>query len=313
MRRVVSLLPSASETLAAIEGGAAMLVGRSHECNYPQSIATLPILTGQRTSEEWKSAKEVDTEVSSMLKNNDSLYTINEKLLEELKPDVILTQDICAVCAIDLPTVRRIAARMNPSPMVVSLDPAGLDGVIDDLRRVGEVVKLQKNAMSSVKKLTDRIENIKSVTSNILERPNVAFIEWPDPIYIGGHWTPQMIHLAGGSHPLNPSDGEQGAGKSFPVSAEDLSKSDPSIVIISPCGLKLPDALREAMLLEKQEWFRNLRAYRDNQVYVVDGDAMFNRPGPRLVDALEWLHAIMHAPGDPSENDFPYVKLRRGT
>ena len=312
--RVVSLLPSATEALCTIEGGSSLLVGRSHECNHPNEITDLPILTGQRTSEVWKDAKTVDSQVSQMLKNNESLYTIDEGLLEALKPDLILTQDICAVCAIDLPTVRRTASRMNPSPKIISLDPQGLEDVIEDVNVIGEAIGLHDEADQSVERLKARIQKV--VNEALLEtdnnhnpRKNVAFIEWPDPIYVGGHWTPQMIHLAGGKHPLNPSIGKSGAGKSFPISKDKLIESDPDIIIISPCGLKLHEALREAALLRGQEWWCRLSAFKKGNVFVVDGDAMFNRPGPRLVDALEWLFSIIHDRHDPILDSFPFKRL----
>lgn len=317
MKRVVSLLPSATEAICAIEGGSSLLVGRSHECNWPHNITHLPILTGQRTSEEWTSAKAIDTQVSQMLKNNESLYTINESVLEDLKPDLILTQDICAVCAIDLPTVRRVAARMNPSPPVISLDPQGLDDVIEDIRVVGEALGMKEEANESAAKLRARIDKVVNeaaleTNNHTQPRANVAFIEWPDPIYVGGHWTPQMIHLAGGAHPLNPSpDGGQGAGKSFPVSKEAFIESDPDIIVISPCGLKLPESQREAALLQEQEWSSNLRAFKEGNVWIVDGDAMFNRPGPRLVDALEWLFSIINDRPNSALDSFPSVRLPR--
>lgn len=294
LKRVVSLLPSASEMLCLIPGGTPMLVGRSHECNWPGEITHLPILTGQKTN--FSSAAETDAQVSSMLASGESLYTIDDSLIESLRPDLILTQDICSVCAIDLPSVERIAGRMHKTqgftPEILSLNPQGLQDVLDDIVRVGEAVGLAAEAKQAKNKLMNRraaVEGAKKGSSQ-----SVAFIEWPEPLYIGGHWTPKMIELAGGTHPLNPSVSEvDGAGKSFQVTPEQLVKSDPDLIIVSPCGLKLEEAEKEANALLQRDWFKNLRAVREGKLYIVDGDAMFNRPGPRLVDALEWLRTIL--------------------
>jgi len=246
--RVVSVLPSATEMLCFI-GGGHLLVGRSHEDNYPVSITHLPVVTGQLTS--FTTAVDVDKQVSSALSTGQSLYTIDEQLLTTLKPDVILTQDICAVCAIDLQTVQRLAARMSPQPRVVSLNPLSLGDVLDNLLQVGEAVGMEREAQAARAGLEARLrradelvttsqaaaaaaaaakpasaaaEGVIAAGEGVMAageaaRPCVAFIEWPDPLYVGGHWTPQLIERAGGTHPLNPARPE-GAAKSFAVTAE---------------------------------------------------------------------------------------------
>ena len=241
--RVVSVLPSATEMLCFI-GGGHLLVGRSHEDNYPVSITHLPVVTGQLTS--FTTAVDVDKQVSSALSTGQSLYTIDEQLLTTLKPDVILTQDICAVCAIDLQTVQRLAARMSPQPRVVSLNPLSLGDVLDNLLQVGEAVGMEREAQAARAGLEARLRRADElvatsqaaaaaaaaaaakpasaaaegvVAAGEAARPCVAFIEWPDPLYVGGHWTPQLIERAGGAHPLNPARPE-GAAKSFAVTAE---------------------------------------------------------------------------------------------
>ena len=240
--RVVSVLPSATEMLCFI-GGGHLLMGRSHEDNYPASITHLPVVTGQLTS--FTTAVDVDKQVSSALSTGQSLYTIDEQLLTTLKPDVILTQDICAVCAIDLQTVQRLAARMSPRPRVVSLNPLSLGDVLDNLLQVGEAVGMESEAQAARAGLEARLRRADElvatsqaaaaaaaaaakpasaaaegvVAAGEAARPCVAFIEWPDPLYVGGHWTPQLIERAGGAHPLNPARPE-GAAKSFAVTAE---------------------------------------------------------------------------------------------
>ena len=314
--RVVSVLPSATEVLCVI-GAEHMLVGRSHEDNYPPSITDRPILTGQKTPTEWTSAKEIDTQVSQMLAQGQSLYTLDEALLQELHPDVILTQDICAVCAIDLGTVQRVAKNIIPSPKVISLNPQNLQDVLLDIELVGDAIGMREEAAAATRRFEARIAAATSHVPTQAKPVNVAFIEWSDPIYVGGHWTPQIIKMAGGSHPLNPSgDGAEGlyvqtggAGKSFPVPHEKVVESDPDLIIVCPCGLKIEQARQEAENLYSKAWFRELRAVKAGEVYIVDGDAMFNRPGPRLVDALEWLVSLLQAKPELCPDNFPVERF----
>lgn len=235
---------------------------------------------------------EIDAEVSLLISQGQSLYGIFEKELINLHPDIILTQDICNVCAIDLVTVERIVSKMSPSPRIISLNPYSLDDVLANIDSLGTALNLQDNASAFKLSLEKRIEYVQKLGSMRASPINVGFIEWSDPIYVGGHWTPQLIQMAGGSHPLNPSMGSNGAGKSFPVPPEVFAASDPDVIIISPCGFDLELAIGDAESLLKKKWFAQLRAVKAGNVYVVDGDAMFNRPGPRLVDALEWLAFI---------------------
>ena len=314
--RVASVLPSATEILCSI-GGAHLLVGRSHEDNYPTTITHLPMLTDQLISKTWTNAAAVNAEVSCALNSGKSLYFLNGELLSELKPDLILTQDLCSVCAIDLAEVRLIASKMDPVPRVLSLDPQTLEDVLQDMIVVGEAVGMQAEAAAAKERYEDRVRAAVAAADAVLEewegidtpqgkgRVKVAFIEWSDPIYVGGHWTPQLIFMAGGEHTLNPcGEGSPnsyvqigGAGKSFPVTQESVTASDPDLVIVSPCGLDLEMSRREADRLMTQQWFLDLRAIKNKRLLVVDGDAMFNRPGPRLVDALEWLTSVFHETG----------------
>ena len=285
-------------------GGGHLLVGRSHEDNYPTNITDRPILTGQRTS--FTTAAEVDLQVSASLSSGESLYTLNSELLSTLEPSVILTQDVCAVCAIDLPTVHRIASKMDPQPHVVSLNPDKLYDVLDDVVLVGEAVGMKDEAKEARKSLEARIDAVKEFVEYVpgdMRPLNVAFVEWPDPIYVGGHWTPELIKLAGGTTPLHPAAEGGGSGASFPVTPEAVIQSDPDLIIVCPCGLDLAATRKEVDNMSKHEWWSSLRAVQEGKVVLVDGDAMFNRPGPRLVEALEWLAVLMH--GLPWQEDFP--------
>lgn len=307
--RVASVLPSATEILCFI-GGEHLLVGRSHEDNYPQSVGTLPILTGQTT--QFTTAAEVDKTVSESIGKGESLYTLDVEVMKQLRPDVILTQDICSVCAIDLQTVERVAASMRPAPSVVSLNPLNLDDVLSNILQVGAAVGMQAEAAAAHARLLDRISSVdqrvakrqQAAEGGAYRPPRVGFIEWPDPLYVGGHWTPQLIERAGGVHPLNVG-GSSGGGKSFPVTAEAVVASEPDLLILAPCGLNLEMTRREAANLLACDWFASLPAVRNGRLLIVDGDAMFNRPGPRLVDALEWLYSVIHDEYTHAPADFP--------
>jgi len=310
--RVASVLPSATEILCFI-GGESLLVGRSHEDNFPPQITHLPVLTGQTTA--FTTAGEVDRVVSESIGKGESLYTLEVDVIKSLAPEVILTQDICSVCAIDLQTVERLAARMSPQPKVVSLNPLNLDDVLANVLELGEAVGMVDEARAAHASLVRRIENVDRLVEQLQQqqqqhagstgrRPRVAFIEWSDPLYVGGHWTPQLIERAGGEHTLN-AGGESGAGKSFPVHFSKVTEMDPDLVILAPCGLTLEMTRREHDILAKADWWQALRAVQTGRVVIVDGDAMFNRPGPRLVEALEWLYSAINEEPEAAPPGFP--------
>ncbi|TPX58711.1 hypothetical protein PhCBS80983_g02970 [Powellomyces hirtus] len=303
----VSVLPSATEMLCLI-GAEGLLVGRSHEDNYPPSISDRPILTGQKTT--FTTSADVDRQVSESLASGQSLYTLDTVLLEKLKPQVILTQDLCNVCAIDLQTVTRVAQKMKPSPEVVTLNPMSLQNVLSNILEVGRAVGMDEEAGDACKKLNKRIESAIALGQELLAssggvRKRVAFLEWTDPIFPGGHWTPQLIEMAGACHPIAPATCEEGAGPSKRTRAQAVIDSRPEIIIVCPCGLNLEDAKRETGLAMKLEWWPEMTKYCQ-KIAVVDGDAMFNRPGPRLVDALEWLVGFVHDRPDIIPAEFPF-------
>ena len=304
--RVASVLPSATEILCFI-GGEKLLVGRSHEDNYPSQITDRPILTGQTTA--FTTAGEVDKIVSESIGKGESLYTLDVEVIKSIAPNVILTQDICSVCAIDLQTVERLAAKMSPRPRVVSLNPLNIDDVLANVLEVGESVGMADEARAAHASLVERIATVDRLVAQKRQggaavRPRVAFIEWSDPLYVGGHWTPQLIERAGGEHTLNPG-GESGGGKSFPVPSSSVVEMEPDLVILAPCGLTLEMTRREHDNLAKTDWWRSLAAVRAGRVVLVDGDAMFNRPGPRLVDALEWLYSAINKVPEAAPPSFP--------
>ena len=316
MMRVVSLLPSATEVLCAIPGGGAMLAGRSHECDFPPrlesgvAIESIPALTSQRTHAT--SSADIDRQVREALHANAgegasasssasaSLYALDEERLRALKPDVILTQDLCDVCSIDLNTVRRIAAGMTQQPRIVSLNPKSLEDVFDDVLRVGEAIGLRAAAQETVVALRERYWSARDFVNPYIEGPEVGFLEWMDPLFCAGHWTPQLIETAGGRHTLNKT-----GSKSRRISPEELLEVMPQRLIICPCGYTIEQTQREMPTLVAQRWWKMLPAVQDGQVVIVDGSAMFNRPGPRLIDAYCWLVAWLNDRPEVLPEGFP--------
>lgn len=323
--RVVSLLPSATEALCAI-GGAPLLVGRSHECDFPRSLAHLPVLTASKVTATEPAA--IDRQVRDALSGatpNQSLYTLFAEQLLALRPDVILTQDLCEVCSIDLESVRELArelgrARGHPV-QVVSLNPATVEGVLDDMLTVGRAVGLENQARNEVVRLRERLFAAGEHVNPFDDGPIVAFLEWTDPLFCAGHWTVQMIERAGGRHPFNPTvarpksgaaagpqQGERVAGKSRRISPEELVAARPQRIIICPCGLDLHATRGCALALTRQPWWHDLPAASAPTAHIalVDGNQMFNRPGPRLVDAFEWLVGWMTGQDRLVPHGFPW-------
>lgn len=334
--RVVSLLPSATETLCLV-GGQDLLVGRSHECDFPAGLEGVPALTAQKTAYDPGSgegsagvdAAAIDAQVREHLGSGDpeaSLYTLDVERLSQLAPDLILTQDLCDVCSIALPEVvraaRTISERTGREPEVIALNPTTVEGVLDDALRVGAAVGLADRAKHEVVRLQARLVSAQEYVNEYDEGPVIGFLEWTDPLYIAGHWTVQLIERAGGRHPLNPTvagenDGaaaglqqsSRTAGKSVAVPADIFARTSPGVLIVAPCGLTLDQSLAEAQRLAREPWFADLPAARAGRVAAVDGSAMFNRPGPRLVEAFEFLVGFLNDRPGVIPEGFPWVRI----
>lgn len=306
--RVVSLLPSATELLSVLvtkiaqqqqasseHAPTVQLVGRSHECDEPKTfVQGVPMLTASRLAHAGvnHSSNEIDQQVRQALDQGLSLYHLDQSTLTELAPDVILTQSLCGVCSIETTRVMEAVEKMKHNestcPRIVSLNPKTLDDILESLSTVGESVGLGDAAQVAKEEYQSRIESVKQRVEErkSLARPNVAFLEWTDPLFIGGHWTPELIHLAGGRHPLNNTAGSN----SFVVSEDDVVKSDPDLIVISPCGFNLEQTRRAVKEdLETKSWWHSLEAVQKGNVVLVDGNLHFNRPSTRLIDSLEWL------------------------
>lgn len=322
--RIVSLIPSGTEIVALLDAQS-KLVGRSHECDFPVDIRDLPALTAQRTHFDPASgitAKVIDQQVGESIKSGQSLYQIDIQRLTGLRPDLIITQDLCSVCSIDLDAVNRVAQSMPTEPRVLALNPTTVEDILDDIYRVGEAIGCGDKAMHEVVKLRQRMDRAEEHINPYDDGPVCGFMEWTDPIYIAGHWTVQLIGRAGARHPLNevvakpssgaavgPQQAERVAGHSIAVPAELFCATNPQHLVIAPCGLSLDQAWDETNRLYSDEpWFRSLPAVINNRVAVVDGNQMFNRPGPRVVDALEFMVGWLNQRDHLIPDDFPWVQ-----
>lgn len=295
-----------------------MYVG-SHECDFPEKYGQLPQLTSSTIT--FTTSADVDKQVREHLNKGQGLYSVDSMTLSKLCPDVIVTQSLCKVCSVDFCLVEKLALGMEPQPTVVDTNPQDLFEVLRDVERVGSAIGLEEASRRVRSALECRIDRVLQYVAKRENRPTVAMMEWTDPIFIGGHWTPQIIHMAGGVHPLNlPKDNVHmhetrdswvgtGAGPSFTISPERLVECDPDIIIIAPCGLNMSSTIQETKPLLETTWWKRLKAVHRGDVWLVDGNHMFNRPGPRLVDALEWVCWVLHGMESPGRFEFPAMKL----
>jgi iron complex transport system substrate-binding protein len=284
-RRIVSLLPSATE-IVCILGASDDLVGISHECDFPAQIRDRPVLTSS-TIDPHGSSREIDAAVRQVLTQALSVYSVDYQKLGELAPDLILTQDLCEVCAVSLDDVRAAVARLahRESIQIVSLRPTRLAHVLADIQQVAEALDRQSAGQRVVGQFQERIDAIRARASQTDRKPRVATLEWLDPIMLGGTWMPELIDLAGGI-----AVGAQPGEPAPTLSPSELSALDPDVVLIKPCGFDLQRSLQEKELIE-----RHIRpALRSGaRLYLTDGNAFFNRPGPRLVESLEIMAACL--------------------
>jgi iron complex transport system substrate-binding protein len=284
--RIVSLVPNGTEILFAV-GAGDLVVGVSHECDFPAEARTRPILTGSALT-PGMSAAEVDAAVSAQVGSGLSLYTLDEARIAGLAPDVIVTQQLCPVCAVSTGQVDDAVRPLPRCPELVSLDPRTIGEVFADIRRVGEVTGHGPQAEALLADLDRRLAAVGDRIAG-RPRPRVLALEWLDPPFAGGHWVPEMIALAGGVDVF----GEPG-GHSARLTWERVAAADPDVIVAMPCGFDEAGAREQIATLDGRPEWRALRAVREGRVFPVDANGCFSRPGPRLVDGVERLAAILH-------------------
>lgn len=292
MVKIVSLLPSTTEIVCAL-GYRDALVGRSHECDFPPGVEALPVLTSAKLDSSRDSAA-IDGDVKRLVRDGLSIYRVDDERLRELAPDVILTQDQCEVCAASLGDVESALERApGVAPRVVSLSPQTLGDVWDDLERVADALGDAPRGRALKRELADRVSGIVERFPAPAERPRIACIEWTDPLMAAGNWVPELVALAGAELVA----GHTGAHSPW-LAFEELARLDPDVIAVFPCGFDLARTRVEmAPLVARPEWSQ-LAAVRSGRVALADGNAFFNRPGPRLVESLEILVEMLHEGAD---------------
>ena len=294
--RIVSLLPSATEIICSL-GLENQLVGVSHECDYPASVQALPKVTHTLIPAD-ASSGDIDRQVRERLQHDKALYTLNREVLEELQPDLIVTQALCDVCAVAESEVEAVARELSSQPQLVNLEPQTLDEVIACLRDVAAATAVEQQGVAT--ELQRRVDTISRRSANITVQPRVALLEWLDPPFSSGHWTPELVRLAGGREML----GEAGKA-SRSLTWEEVIAAEPEVIMIACCGFGIERTLQDMPLLAAVDGWREIPAVRNGEVFVVDGSQYFSRPGPRLVDSLEILAHALHPDIHPLPNGLP--------
>jgi iron complex transport system substrate-binding protein len=284
--RIASLLPSATEIVCSL-GLEDALVAVSHSCDFAGRIESLPRVTRTRVPYGAQS-REIDEVVRDCLHRGESLYQLDEALLESLRPDLIVTQALCEVCAVGPTEVDRAVPALSSHPRVITLEPRTLEEVFGAIEAVGAAVGRSENAVALVSDLRRRVDVVRTRSAALARRPRVAFLEWADPPICGGHWNPELVELAGGRDGLGRR-GEPSRG----VAWEEILAWQPEVLVLACCGFDEARGRRELDSLRLRPGFERLPCARDGRTYVMDGVRLFSRPGPSLVDSLERLAAIM--------------------
>lgn len=278
MPRIVSFLPAATEITYAL-GAGADLVGRSHECDYPPEVRLLPVVSKPALPLEGLSQRDIDRAVAAHLATGESLYQVDEVLLDELRPDLVFTQDLCQVCAPSGNELSRALRDMSQPPQVLSLTPRNLAEIAENILAIGDATGRNEAARQLVEESRDRIHRVVAAVGEAPRRC-ITFLEWTEPLFCGGHWVPEMVAAAGGEDPL----GQAGA-DSQRITWDDVAASESEMLIVAPCGYGLKEAIEVA---------KRLPRITDAEVYAVDANAYFARPGPRVAEGVELLAHLFH-------------------
>ncbi|MSQ14404.1 MAG: cobalamin-binding protein [Dehalococcoidia bacterium] len=293
--RIVSLLPSATEIVCFL-GLADQLVGITHECDYPDNITGRPKLTTNIIDHSHSTPLQIDKHIKESIHTGSSIYQLNRGLLDSLNPDLILTQELCDVCAVSYNEVERAVKELYGersktlgTGRVLSLDPVNIQEVLESIITVGRTVGVEVEANSLVAGLQKRIDRVVSMTRNLSYRPRVYCMEWFDPPYSAGHWVPGMVAIAGGAEVVGRAEEP-----SFVVNWDEIAAAQPEFLILMPCGYDLSETIQESRKVSFPDSWQDLPAVKSGNVYALNGSAYYNRPGPRLVDGLEILAQILH-------------------
>ncbi len=280
------------------------LVGVSHECDFPASVRHLPVMIEPLVGKDGISGSEIDRQVRELVASGQRLYRLNEDAFRRASPNLILTQDLCHVCSITPDQLTRAIGLLHRPPKVLSLSPTTLDGVIKDIERIAEAAGAPAKGQALAKELYRRIEHVRAKTSHAPSRPRVVCLEWLDPLYVAGHWVPEMVELAGGHNVLGSRDTP-----SYETTWQAVEAAQPDVICVMPCGYSVDRTIDE---LRRDgpagaAWRRACEQQAD--LYVVDASSFFSRPGPRLVDGVELLADILHSTPGHSIDPAKAIKL----
>jgi len=288
MTKIVSLLPAATEIICAL-GLESNLVGRSHECDYPESVKQLPVCSEANFPDDL-SSNEIDVKVKEILADALSVYTVKREVIKALAPDIVITQAQCEVCAVSLEDVEKALDNyLDKQTHIVSVQPHKLDDIFTDIATIATALEVETAGEILLEDLHERVDIIRHKLKFVDSRPTVACIEWLEPLMVSGNWIPEVVSTAGGKSLL----AETGKHSPF-VKWDDILLADPEIIVVMPCGFSIERTMREISLLFNLPQFSDTRAAKNNRIYIADGNQYFNRPGPRIVDSIEIMAEIIH-------------------
>jgi len=299
--RIVSLIASSTEIVCAL-GQGEQLVGRSHECDHPAWVKSLPSVTAPKFPTDGTSY-EIDQRVKAIVQEGLAVYRVDAAALEALRPDVVITQSQCEVCAVSTKDVEEAVCQIIGSrPKIVSLEPNALDDIWRDIARVAEALGIAERGRALTAELQGRMDAVAVRARTAGSRPTVACIEWVEPLMAAGNWMPTLVELAGGTNLFGT------AGKHSPwMTFDELVARDPEVIVVLPCGYDIARASADLPFLQRQPRWSQLRAVKSGRVFVADGNQYFNRPGPRVVESLEILAELIHPELFPERHADAYI------
>jgi iron complex transport system substrate-binding protein len=304
--RIVSLLPSATDIVASL-GLQDSLVGRTHECDWPQGIEHVAVMTSDALATREMNSRQIHDAIGGAVHSGSSIYNLDGDALEAAKPDLVITQELCEVCAVSYSEVKEAARLMDADTKIVSLEPRSIDDILGHVELIGELISANDAAKRVVGDARARLAQVREATKD-LSRPRVVSIEWLDPIFAAGHWVPEQVEIAGGEELLGPR-----SAPSPEVSWETVLEAEPEVIVLMPCGMPIERTLGELDALTGRSGWSELPAVAKDQVFVVDASSYFNRPGPRVVRGVEILAHLLHpeskleAP-DPSGTEARHIE-----
>lgn len=301
--RICSLIPGATEVIAAL-GLADHLVGVSHECDFPASVRHIPVMIEPLVGKDGGAGGDIDRQVKELVASGQRLYRLNEDAFCRASPDLILTQDLCHVCSITPDQLTRTIESLQPRPEVLALSPTTLEEMLQDIERIAKAVGTLDKGRALADDLRHRLDQVRATTRETCARPRIVCLEWLNPLYVAGHWVPEMIDLAGGQDVLGLKDAP-----SYQTTWDDVTAARPDMVIVMPCGYSVDRTINEMRQTEAAQdtWQQVCESWPNT--YVVDAGSYFSRPGPRLVDGVELLAALLHPSHDQTIDPAQAIRL----